>query len=178
MPSTAISRNRSLLQCLPVLLSSRFRVSADWFALGQVGHDWFKAWLSAHGGGLSGLRLEQQVEMARHQVPADEQKAQPLARLREPLHKATANALAEKHRCPSIGAGGDESELSWAVKALVQGTIRRGLQPRMVGSPHGNLVQRHAAEDYTLASPLPEESPPWENRRPASLTGGSAPAGR
>jgi hypothetical protein len=48
-------------------------------------------------------------------------------------------------------------ELSWAVK---------------------ELVERHAAEDYALACPLLEESPPWEDRRPANLSGGSASAGR
>jgi hypothetical protein len=68
--------------------------------------------------------------------------------------------------------------LRWAVKALAQGIIGRGLQPRKVGSRHGYLVQWHAAEDYTLACPLLEESVPWQDRSPANLSGGSAPASR
>ena len=56
----------------------------------------------------------------------------------EPSDKAAAKTRGEKKGRAPIGAGGDELQLSRAVRAL---------------------VERHAAGEYTRAKALPEESP-------------------
>src|SRR5208337_4378936 len=71
--------------------------------------------LQDEGGGLGGLRLEQQMEMVRHQHPADEQKIQLLTHLLEPLDKTVAKTLGEKNGRTAVGAGGDKLQLTRAV---------------------------------------------------------------
>ena len=61
---------------------------------------------------LGGFRFDQQMEVLRHQDPADQEEAGFLTELAEGLDKSSAKALTREEAATAISAGGNELQLA------------------------------------------------------------------
>jgi len=67
---------------------------------------------------FGGLRFQEEMEVLRHQDPADEQAIHLLPDFLEALDEVVAEALGKENGRPPVGAGGGELQFTRAVSAM------------------------------------------------------------